>query len=158
MSCCEQRDFSCLGKQPLGAGCLCVLCKAVSHNQCSCRQLALAVTPSAAAEKPCGTGRIPVWDRWPQAAAPGRISTAFKNQSTPLCFPNHLCRCRVPVSGWCSFGQVLAPGLLTFNAREGSLRHRFHRKLFISGSKAVYPRANKSGSTSLSLWAFYILL
>lgn len=55
------------------------------------------------------------------------------------------------VSGWCSFGQVLAPGLLTFNAREGSLRHRFHRKLFISGSKAVYPRANKSGSTSLSL-------
>lgn len=36
MNCCEQWGFFCLGKQPLGAGCLCVLCKAVSHNQCSC--------------------------------------------------------------------------------------------------------------------------
>lgn len=79
MNCCEQWDFLHLGEQPLGAGCLCVLSKAVSHNQCACWQLALGVTHSPGAEKPSGTAKIHVWGRWPKAASSGRISMALKS-------------------------------------------------------------------------------
>lgn len=46
---------------------------------------------------------------------------------------------------------MLAPGLLKFNAQEDLLRYRFQIKLFMNVEETVYPRTNKSGSTSRAL-------
>lgn len=137
-----------------------MLCKTVSHKQCSCWHW----EPHTVLEQkiPVGLARSHVWGKWPQAAAPGGINLySFQKPihttllSKPSLWRYHL-RWRVPVSGWYNFGQVLAPGLLACNAQEDSFRHRFHRKLFINGSEAVYPSTNKSGSTSLSLFGYFV--
>lgn len=50
----------------------------------------------------------------------------------------------------------MAPGLLKFNAQEDLFRYRFQIKLFMNVEETVYPRTNKSGSTSLALSEHFI--